>query len=235
MGGGEEVIEGEFTHVTSGGNRFEIKYKANLIDINDVPYDPDIRNLCLGCENYGKKKSCPPFAKRFEDFMEDYNTMLVFALIVDIEQAMRQFKKPRSYMGYLILLDRMIRNMITKITRNIESKFDGYALLEGACKLCNKCGFKKKSVCDKPEKVRPSLEASGINVAELTEKALNHVIQWYARDVNVIPDIYFKYINKSNIHNSIDYLTKTTGILLSDDSPLVNITIFLHSAIKEVS
>jgi predicted metal-binding protein len=214
------MIEGTFVHVAKTGKRYEIKYKANIVPVSEIPYYPEIRELCVGCPNYGKKLSCPPIAKEFPTISRNYSHMLVLAFIVDVEQEMNQRIKKSFFYSYLRALDWITSRLIEKTARNLEKELNGYALLEGACKLCVHCNYKKEGLCKRPRDVRPSLEATGVDVSGLVRGVLNHTIQWRTK-YSRVPEKFLKFIPEETIFKDRDYrmkyLTKVVGILINQN------------------
>lgn len=57
--------------------------------------------------------------------------------------------------------------------------FQGYALLSGSCRLCKPCQCKEGLPCKRPNKMRYSMEATGLNVQQLSLDYLEHELLWY--------------------------------------------------------
>jgi hypothetical protein len=63
-----------------------------------------------------------------------------------------------------------------------EYPFNFYFLENGSCRLCKTCKLQEDLNCKYPQKMRPSLEATGIDVNDLVNKAFGFNLQWYNRD-----------------------------------------------------
>ncbi|MHB9150115.1 MAG: DUF2284 domain-containing protein [Thermoleophilia bacterium] len=119
---------------------------------SSVVTEPWVRMKCqFGCGNFGKKHCCPPNSP-------DPNQM---RLILD------------SYTTAILLRRHVItgRHQVDELNElavDLEKAlfFDGYykawALGSGPCMRCKECSL--SSNCRQPDRARPSMEASGIDV-----------------------------------------------------------------------
>lgn len=218
------MIEGSFTHEAEKW-KYDIDYKAKVIDIDKVPYDDEIRKLCTPrtkyCPDIGYEL-CPPRAPKFVDLKEGYDQMLVLIFVTSLQDIMKRdiSERTRNFYIYIKNSDGVLGSKISKRAISIESELDGYTLGEGSGKHSK----------------RPSLEASGINVVKLIEDTFGHKIQYYlgkgyidkAKGIieEAIDSRFLKFIPTSNIYPAkgykgfeceIEYLTKVVGIMFKSD------------------
>lgn len=129
---------------------FEMEIYTKDILVTPRPYWK-----CKSCENYGKSPSCPPNAPKWEEFKEllqYYKKALL--LKFEIEGDFKSEK--REVLKFLLEKERELMRK-------------GYtfalALFPGNCNLCDKCEIP----CKFPEKMRFSVSALGVEVANLTK------------------------------------------------------------------
>jgi predicted metal-binding protein len=117
---------------------------AIIIPTNSIVTAEWVRLKCqYGCDGYGTSFKCPPNSptpEQTKTILSDYKE----ALLVHVDE--------------LIDLNEIV------ITLEKEIFFDGYykafGMGAGPCNICKKCS----ESCTHPEKVRPSMEACGIDV-----------------------------------------------------------------------
>ena len=110
--------------------------------------EPHFLELCKQCTNYGKSWGCPPF-----DFDTEYTQKLILPERIRIESE---------------LLD-------------MERKYGGRSFAYiGKCLHCsdNECTRNCGTPCRHPEKVRPSLEAFGFDIAKTLSELFNIELLW---------------------------------------------------------
>ncbi|MBR7106064.1 MAG: hypothetical protein IKC88_03665 [Opitutales bacterium] len=122
--------------------------------------------LCRGCENYGSKWSCPPFAKEF-DFQKYQNICVYLRRIESIGELEKTYYDSRKNFDEFMLLQ--------------ESSIQGsLALFAGSCVNCplEKCARVDKKECPFKDKMRTSLEAIRFDVSKIAREVFNTEILW---------------------------------------------------------
>ena len=119
--------------------------QAKIILTKSIIVSAWVRLKCqFGCSEYGTSLVCPPYSPepgQIREVLKDYK------------------------FGVLLHFDRQvdIGRIVVKLERNIF--LDGYykalGFKAGPCMICNKCNLKS---CKFSERVRPSMEACGIDV-----------------------------------------------------------------------
>lgn len=111
------------------------------------------------CSFYNKRPSCPPFTPSWRDAKE-WVEHYFFALLIKFAVDMKNFEAEK-------------REVINWLLRKESELFEQYpfvfALFPGVCNLCVDCDFEKTGVCTFPNKVRPSLDALGIEISKLVK------------------------------------------------------------------
>ena len=123
-------------------------------DPKDLNIDKRTQWKCkFGCNYYGRRYSCPPnIPEDYEEFIKSYSKAV--AIVYHYED----FMKSKIEM----------QKILVDIENSIAPTYPmAFALFPGGCDLCDECEFEKNGKCVSPEKVRPSIAAMGINVAEL--------------------------------------------------------------------
>ena len=115
---------------------------------------------CRTCPMYGKTPSCPPYAPSWKE-TRDWIRCFQTALIVKFDTDMSSFEgEKRKALTYLL-----------KKEKEFFAEGDPFALalFPGNCNLCDECEFEKNGKCLHPAKVRPSMDAVGIEIGSFTE------------------------------------------------------------------
>ena len=117
-----------------------------------------------GCPNYGSKWSCPPYAKAF---------LLCFST------EMKNYSDVKNVYLAVKAANVTLKTLIERCARSIEEYTNGYSLLSGSCRLCKPCQCKNKQPCKHPNKMRYSMEATGLDVQKVCFDFLKHELLWY--------------------------------------------------------
>lgn len=157
-----------------------IKVKGKVIDDISVfrnYYEREkVENACKeGCPNYCNKWSCPPYAKSFLNSGKDYSKACLLCFSTEMEYYSDIKNKYLAVKAANVTL----KTLIEKCARSIEEYTNGYSLLSGSCRLCKPCHCKIKQPCKHPDKMRYSMEATGLNVQKLCFDFLEHSLLWY--------------------------------------------------------
>ncbi|RJP17983.1 MAG: DUF2284 domain-containing protein [Candidatus Abyssobacteria bacterium SURF_5] len=118
---------------------------AKAILTKTVVTAPWVRMRCqYGCAGYGRRLSCPPFSPTPEQTRQ----------IVDSYKWAILMKGPLWQVNPIMLaLEREIF---------LDGNYKAWSLGEGPCHKCDACAL--KAGCRFPQQLRPSMEASGIDV-----------------------------------------------------------------------
>lgn len=135
-----------------------------------------VENACkTGCPNYGKKWSCPPFAKPFPTICNLYSD----ACLLCFSTEMSFYSDVKNAYLAVKAANVTLKSLIERCARKIEKYTGGYALLSGSCRLCKPCGCKSGYPCQHPDKMRYSMEATHLNVQRICLDFLAHPLLWY--------------------------------------------------------
>lgn len=135
-----------------------------------------IENACkVGCPNYGKKWSCPPFAKSFPTIGRLYSS----ACLLCFSTEMSFYSDIKNEYLAVKAANVTLKSLIEQCARKIETYTGGNALLSGSCRLCKPCGRKNGNPCQHPDKMRYSMEATALNVQRICLDFLAHPLLWY--------------------------------------------------------
>jgi predicted metal-binding protein len=130
----------------------------------DLVARPEVRDMCAAdkCRSYDANWSCPPACGSIEEFQElyrHYTQGLIFQTIVQMEdsfdyESIKEGSK-RHKQRFAALIDEVSRR-----------RMDVALLGAGSCNLCPQCSY-PDSPCRQPERMRPSMEATGLVVNEV--------------------------------------------------------------------
>lgn len=189
-------------------------YNAYFMSINARQLDKYVNSvkfckLCeIGCINYDKKWSCPPFSPSYINFSSEYHQILICFLTIDMEQF--------SYIKNSYL---KIKTANTILKSRIDKTFRIYSLKEskyisnGSCRLCKPCKCKSENPCSHPNIMTYSFEALGIDVGKLVEDIFDKKLLWYSK--NKLPQ-YTSVVSGLLFNQNIN-LDEITEILISQN------------------
>lgn len=136
----------------------------------------EIEKLCEQCPTYGGKWSCPPHSPAFSQYNLDeypYAAMILFSCDLD------QFSYTKTEYIKIKAANTIMKSRMDRLMRGLEQAADGVMISNGNCRLCNPCSKKKGESCKKPERMRFSMEALGLNVGRITSDIFSHELLWY--------------------------------------------------------
>jgi len=129
----------------------------------------------IGCPNYGRKWSCPPFSKPFPQIAGSY----LSACLLCFSTEMRSYSDIKNRYLAVKAANVTLKSLIERCARQIEDDIGGYALLSGSCRQCKPCRCKNGIPCQRPDKMRYSMEATALNVQRICLDFLDHHLLWY--------------------------------------------------------
>ena len=129
------------------------------IDADKIKVSPRPVWKCRTCEFYNKRPSCPPYVPNWKEAKEWINSYKK-AILIKFEVGMENFEEEKRK-ALLYLLKR--ENELFK------KHPYAFALFPGACNLCEECEFEKNGYCPMKEKVRPSIDAIGIEISSIAD------------------------------------------------------------------
>ncbi|WP_048149854.1 DUF2284 domain-containing protein [Thermococcus sp. AM4] len=130
------------------------------VPAKDIRVSPRPVWKCKACPMYGKRPSCPPHVPDWRE-ARDWIGAFERAILVKFEIDMKDFENEKRR-AILWLLDRE-RELFR------QGKLYAMALFPGNCNLCPDCPFERGEPCRMPEKVRPSVDAIGVELSSLVE------------------------------------------------------------------
>lgn len=136
----------------------------------------EIEKLCEACPTYGGKWSCPPHSPAFSKYdlvKYPYAALVLFSCDLD------QFSYTKTEYIRIKAANTIMKSRMDRLMRSLEQRTDGIMISNGTCRLCNPCSKKKGEACKRPEKMRFSMEALGLDVGRITADILGHELLWY--------------------------------------------------------
>ncbi|CAB49741.1 DUF2284 domain-containing protein [Pyrococcus abyssi] len=137
------------------------------IQAKDIVVSPRPVWKCRTCPMYGKRPSCPPYAPSWKEtieVMKHYKRAILVKFKIDTS---RFEEEKRRVLVWLL-------NKEKELFR--EGNYYALALFPGNCNLCEECTFETEGKCKKPEMVRPSIDAIGIELSSIIEIRFNEPV-----------------------------------------------------------
>ena len=184
-------------------NIFYITSLTSYLECNKITFDYyKFANECkIGCKNFRKKYSCPPYSPSFNNLSSNYNYLLVNTLKIKLDGFNKIYNTIRMAN---IVAKNIQKRLFNKINKEIKDRKEKIIILEnGSCRLCKTCELQKKLPCRYPKKMRYSLESTGIDVNDLIKKTFNFELKWYSNN------------------NFPEYQCVVGGILLKQTNPFI--------------
>lgn len=145
-------------------------HRAEIIPVSAISMEPSFAKLCQSnaCGNYGRNYTCPPDAGSIEDLMaslRNYDYALVY-------QTVSSLLDSYDFEGMMEAGNRhnRIAQKLWDMTDALERK-DVLHLGAGGCRLCSVCAKITDEPCRHPKRAMKSLEAYGVNVTLLAQRA----------------------------------------------------------------
>lgn len=161
----------------------KIKCSCNVLgvkvnDLNKYCNKQYTDNLCkVGCVNYNKKWSCPPYSPDYSMFSSKYSDIIVIVLCTE----MFQFSYIKNDYLKIKAANTVMKSRIDQILRSYIDD-NHYYISTGSCRLCKPCKCKKGDFCAHPDLMSYSFESLGINVSEMVKDLLDFELLWYKKD-----------------------------------------------------
>lgn len=169
----------EYTHSTPTTNII-VALQTAIVDANSLRTYEDkykFESLCaIGCPNYNKKWACPPLSPTYSNVSEEYSTIILLLLHCNLSQ----FNHVKTEYMKIKASNSILKSSSDRFMRFLEKRYSGVMLSNGSCRLCNPCNRKKGLECKRPQEVRYSLEALGLNVGAISKEYFNHKLLWYS-------------------------------------------------------
>ncbi len=128
------------------------------IDASEIAVSPRPVWKCRACTMYGKRPSCPPHVpdwREAREWVKHFRKSLLVKFEIEVEDFENEKRKAILY----------LLNKEKELFK--EGHIYAMALFPGSCNLCDDCPFERGEVCRFPTKVRPSVDAIGIEIGNL--------------------------------------------------------------------
>ena len=127
---------------------FTINYSVDIVAIipsavSNLMDKLKFDKLCqIGCPNYAKKWSCPPYAPEYQIFVEDWKHLHLFYMAAEVKQF---FYIKNDYLK-IKAANTILKSRADKYLRVMASKYGKY-ITTGSCRLCKPCKCKIGQPC----------------------------------------------------------------------------------------
>ena len=127
--------------------------------------------LCAGCENYGRRWSCPPFNFALLPFWHQYESIWLFGRVLT--------PMPGTKASTMLAGMEREKYALLEHLLKLETEYPAsLALSAGCCTLCEEGCTRPKMKCAHSEKMRFSIEALGGDVSKASERYLDTPLLW---------------------------------------------------------
>ncbi len=140
---------------------------ATMIPAKDIVTAEWVRQKCLfGCSGFGRRFSCPPYSPtpaETRKVLKEYKTALLIKFIGDVGETTPARLVSREMTAY-------VQNVMYELEQKAFSAgfYKAFAYTGHQCGLCTHCPAKDDDAditnCMNRRKMRPSMEAAGIDV-----------------------------------------------------------------------
>ena len=139
-----------------------------LLSTAEIDFEPEIRSICEdnACRLYGSNWACPPAVGTVEECRArylEYKTALVFNAVYPLEDSFDYGGMLQGHGAFKDLCDRLYERVKPRLHKFLLLSNEG-------CKRCQNCTY-PSAPCRYPERLFPSLEGFGIDVAKLAARA----------------------------------------------------------------
>jgi len=134
---------------------------AAVVDTEKVVTANWVRLKCqYGCSTYGTRLTCPPYSPAPDytgRMLKEYERGLLLLYRVEAKEEKKRRKA--------------VRNAVADLEREmfLDGYYKAYGMGAGPCNLCRNCDL--TAPCKHPDRARPSMEASGIDVYQTARYA----------------------------------------------------------------
>lgn len=159
--------------VKTPSNHVKVEVYSGFIDKKEIRTDRKLfSEMCKKCRNYNKKYSCPPKSPDFNLICSKEGLFIVLFKISLSQISSTEYNKVQ-------IASSILKSRIDRLMRLLEEKLKTKYLTSGSCRLCKPCCLEKNLPCKHPEKMRFSLESTGIDCNFISEKLFKFPLLWF--------------------------------------------------------
>lgn len=135
---------------------------------------------CMACKKYNTCWSCPPLNFDIDEYLHAYKYIYFWGIqIFYAKDIIANVTEKGKIWGISMRTTETVKKQVNDILLSVEKKIpDTLSLSSGGCSFCRKCSRINNEVCCKPEKMRYSLDAFGIDLGGLSEDFLRIKLLW---------------------------------------------------------
>ncbi len=153
-------------------------------------------SYCKECNRYQACWSCPPFDFDVEAYISSYEIVYIIGTKILLDPGLILENKgweQSTEISYRIMEE--VRLELDGKLLDLEKQYPGSkAFFAGTCQICpaEKCARIAGKSCIAPDRIRPSLEAFGFDIAKTSAELLNIELKWNRE--GILPE-YFTLIS----------------------------------------
>ncbi|MDR0303903.1 MAG: DUF2284 domain-containing protein [Chitinispirillales bacterium] len=141
---------------------------------------------CKQCNRYGACWACPPFDFDVDVYLRNYKSVRIIGTKITLSDALI------NECAELERCKNVSYRIIGEVRRDLDNKLlalerrypNSRAFFAGSCRFCKreKCMRISKKPCLYPDKIRPSLESLGFDVAKTSLQLLKCELKWGSKE-----------------------------------------------------
>ncbi|WP_432748627.1 DUF2284 domain-containing protein [Pectinatus frisingensis] len=137
---------------------------------------------CKDCHKYNTRWSCPPLDFDPNEYLAPYKYSYLIGIRIFYDAAIIAAANTKEKIRYTSLkTTKTVKKQVSEILLAAEQYTPTtISLSSGGCDFCCRCSRIKNEPCRRPEKMRYSLDAFGINLSKIAKKFLNIELLWNA-------------------------------------------------------
>lgn len=206
----KQLNNNSFTYNTTK-NTLNIRTNVQCVQVTNVKVNYKANSvLCeCACKNYNKKYSCPPVSPSFGKLSQNFQYMVISAFKIPYDTLKSEYNSIRMAN---VVAKSLQRKIFDAVANDLKKENIKHIVLEnGSCRLCKVCSLQKSEPCKHPDKMRFSLEATGVDVNDLVIKNFGFSLQWFY---------------KGHKDNFPEYQCVVSGILTNEPEVVNNLLLF---------
>ncbi|MBB5336763.1 DUF2284 domain-containing protein [Pectinatus brassicae] len=156
---------------------------------------------CKQCHKYNSRWSCPPLNFSANEYLKPYPYIYLIGIQYFYDDAtIAAVNTTEKVTAFPIKTAKSLKKQISEILLTAEKIFpQTLSISAGGCDFCCRCSRIKNEPCRKPEKMRYSLDAFGIDLSQITQDILNIKLLWNSEKLPAYTTLIHGLLAKQSI------------------------------------
>lgn len=173
MSGAGNGIETNVLEHSIGDSAILIERFQRLLPISDIESLGENNPGCQACRKKGTNLACPPYSPLLQDYIGKASKARIICYRMPLEQISSEITSDRHRAAHKILRRLLVEELLGH-------RENGHLVAgSGPCQICEECSIGSgKRECQNPGLLVYSLEAMGVNLIALSERAFSLPLEW---------------------------------------------------------